>query len=277
MRSPAILADDEAKSSQSSSTINNSTSAADLPQAAVETLGVEASGLYAQFASCESAKQLDANPRLIWERYGAGKLSDREASHPAACIEGRRPHRRFSAAKPVGAGGQRRLSRFLPRRPQRSPDRKASRERRRMLGGSSALPENLRHHFTEGQRSVLCILAGEIKRHGFCDLPIDKLAALAGVCRTTVQTAFHEARRLGLIRISERPRPGRKNLPNIVEIVSREWRTGSSAPASASRIGSKPVKTGGPTKSTDQERKLLGDELSVRQGHPAPRMATSPH
>jgi hypothetical protein len=70
-----------------------------------------------------------------------------------------------------------------------------------MLGGSSALPHNLRHHYTEGQRSVLCIVAGEVKRHGICDFPIDKIAALAGVCRTTVQTALHAARRLGHITI----------------------------------------------------------------------------
>ena len=66
-----------------------------------------------------------------------------------------------------------------------------------MLGGSSALPDNLRHFYTEGLRAVLCIVAGEVKRHGVCDLPNDQIAALAGVCRTTVQTAMHEARLLG--------------------------------------------------------------------------------
>jgi hypothetical protein len=75
----------------------------------------------------------------------------------------------------------------------------------------------------EGQRAVLCIVAGEIKHRGLCDLPIDKIAALAGVCRTTVQTTIHEARRLGHIKITERPIPGRKHLPNVVEIASAEW------------------------------------------------------
>lgn len=36
------------------------------------------------------------------------------------------------------------------------------------------MPPNLRHHYTEGQRAVLCIIAGEVKHHGICDLPIDK-------------------------------------------------------------------------------------------------------
>src|SRR6266576_2917693 len=118
-----------------------------------------------------------------------------------------------------------RISRFVPRQRQRSPDRKASRDRRRMFGGSSALPDGLRQYYSEGQRAVLCIVAGEIKRHGVCDLPIDKIAALAGVSRTTTQTTMHEARRLGHIKITERPQRGRKSLTNVVEIISPEWLT----------------------------------------------------
>jgi hypothetical protein len=38
-----------------------------------------------------------------------------------------------------------------------------------------------------------------------------------------VPDAFHEARRLGLIKITERPVPGHKNLPNRVEVISPEW------------------------------------------------------
>ncbi len=114
-------------------------------------------------------------------------------------------------------------TRFTPRQRPRSPDRKASRERRRMLGGSGVLPANLRCHYTLGMMAVLCIIAGEVKHHGVCDLPIDKIAALAGVCRTTVQTTLHEARRLLHIEVRERPRPGRKHLPNEVRIISREW------------------------------------------------------
>jgi hypothetical protein len=114
-------------------------------------------------------------------------------------------------------------TRFMPRQRPTSPDRRASLERRRRLGGSGVLPANLRHHYTLGQMSVLCIIAGEVKHHGICDLPIDKIAALSGVCRTTVQTTLHEARRLLHIEVIERPRPGRKHLPNEVRIISSEW------------------------------------------------------
>jgi len=132
-----------------------------------------------------------------------------------------------------------RAIRLLPRQRPRSPDRQASRDRRRQLGGSSALPDTLRRYCTEGQRAALCAIAGEIKHHGVCDLPIDKIAALAGVCRTTVQTTLHEARRMGHIKITERPVRGRKSLTNLVEILSKEMaRLDRSRTIGTSPIGS---------------------------------------
>jgi hypothetical protein len=233
-----------------------------------------ARALYENVNACQTPDQLDAVARLIWERYGAGTVNDDEASYLASCIERRRPlSRRTSTGKFATIGKMNgRISRFLPRQRQRSPDRRASRDRRRMLGGSSALPDNLRHHYTEGQRSVLCIIAGEIKRHGVCDLPIDKIAALAGVCRTTVQTAMHEARRLHHIKITERPQPGRKSLPNIVEIVSREWLTWIKRGPSAARfIGSNPLNLVSTTKSKDLSKKGLGKESECFNGHGPPQ------
>jgi len=84
----------------------------------------------------------------------------------------------------IGLTANRAFSRFTPRQRPTSPNRRASLERRRKLGGSGVLPECLRHHYTLGQMAVLAIIAGEVKHHGICDLPIDKIAALAGVCRT---------------------------------------------------------------------------------------------
>src|SRR6202043_527894 len=113
----------------------------------------------------------------------------------------------------------------------------------------SALPDNLRHYYTEGQRSVLCVIAGEIKRHGVCDLSIEEIAARAGVCRTTVQTTQHEARRLGHLTIIERPRRGCKSLTNLVRISSPEWLTWLRRGPSAARLtGSKSVKMASTTK-----------------------------
>jgi hypothetical protein len=107
----------------------------------------------------------------------------------------------------------------------------------------------------------MCILAGEIKRHGVCDLPIDKVAALAGVCRTTVQNAMHQARLLGHITIKERPRRGRKSLTNIVRISSLAWLSWiKRAPSAAQFIGSNPVKTVSPTRSTEIRKKEASNE-----------------
>jgi hypothetical protein len=66
-------------------------------------------------------------------------------------------------------------------------------------------------------------VARQCQRHGPCTLPIDAIAALAGVCRTTAQNALREARRLGLLLIEERRRRRQKNLTNIVTVVSPEW------------------------------------------------------
>jgi hypothetical protein len=143
-----------------------------------------------------------------------------------------------------------------------------------MLGGSAVLPDHLRHHYTEGERSVLCIVAGEVKHHGICDLPIDKIAALAGVCRTMVQNTMHEARRLGHIKITERPQPGRKNLPNVIEIISPEWRAWMRRGPSAHRpIGSNSLIIMSTTKNTYKKKyrkKGATDEEERRRGHGPP-------
>jgi hypothetical protein len=205
---------------------------------------------------------LDETRRALWSAYGAGKIGDHESTYLQSLIDRRRPLRHAAlSAKPVVRFAGRLSSRFTPRQRQRSPDRKASRDRRRMLGGSSALPDNLRHHYTEGQRAVLCIVAGEVKRTGVCDFPIDKIAALAGVCRTTVQTTLHEARRLLHIKITERPQLGRKNLPNLIEVISREWRTWiRRGPSASGRIGSNFVKMVNPTKNTDSRKRAAEEE-----------------
>ena len=203
--------------------------------------------------------QLDEAGKLVQQGNCAGAISDVEAIDLATLIQSRRPPNRHTGpeyATQIGRTSGRVFSRFVSRQRQRSPDREASRGRRRMLGGSSALPDDLRRHYTEGQRSVLCVIAFKIKRHGFCDDPIDALAAQAGVGRTTVQTTLHEARRLGHISVTERPRRGEKNLTNIVRICSREWLAWlSRGPSAARLIGSKSVKMVSTTKSIDLRKK----------------------
>jgi hypothetical protein len=240
---------------------------------AQQTLGATAATIYAGVNSCGGPDQLDAMARLLWKGCSEGKITDGEATYLSSVIERRRPlhHTAPQHAKPFGGIAGRLCGRFTPRQRQRSPDRKASRDRRRVLGGSSVLPSDLRQFYTEGQRSVLCVIVGEVKRHGVCDLPTDKIAALAGVGRTTVQTTLHEARRLHHVRITERPQRSHKNLPNVVEIISPRWRTWiRRAPSAARLIGSNSSKMASPTKSTDLKKKAA-DEKKPKETNHTPR------
>src|SRR4051812_6021356 len=86
--------------------------------------------------------------------------------------------------------------------------------------------------------AVLRIVGDEGRHHGPCARCVDEIAARAGVCRRMVQAALREAARLGLLTIEERRREGRRNLPNVVRIVAKEWTTwlargGRSNPRSA--------------------------------------------
>jgi hypothetical protein len=160
--------------------------------------------------------------------------------------------------KPAKAPSQKamRSSRFLPRPRKRlltDEDRIGRRNRKRMLGGSSALPDTIRHLYTEGERAVLCVVAGEVKRQGICDLSIDEIADRAGVRRTTVQNTMHEGRRQRHLEIIERPRRGAKSETNIVKIISAEWRQWiKRAPSAAQRIGSKFSKNVSTSESMDK-------------------------
>src|SRR3954447_21336413 len=124
--------------------------------------------------------------------------------------------------KPVGIRPGR-PSLFLPRRLQRPPQRPVAIARRRHLAASGPMPPALACKFTVSELAVLRIVGDEVRQHGCCDRCVDELAARAGVCRRMVQNALREAARLGLLTIEERRREGRRNLPNVVRIVSKEW------------------------------------------------------
>lgn len=126
--------------------------------------------------------------------------------------------RPLDAAAPI-----KKFAKRAPRRYQRSPDREASRRRRRELARDGHMPPDVRSRYTEGEAAVLRIVAGEVRLKGYCDWPIDKIAALAGVCRTTCQNAMREAIWLRHASIERRPVKGRKSDTNIVRIISREW------------------------------------------------------
>jgi len=208
-----------------------------------------AAALYTAIAAATGSENLADLASMLWRGYGEGAINDDDAAFLQSYIDRRRPPGSSASrnapglpvGKFVGRAIQRAYGRFMPRRRRvlTEEQKLAARDRRRTLGSSSVMPPDLRCQYTEGERAVLAIVAGEVKATGNCDLPIGKIAALAGVCRTTVQNALHEARRLGHINITERPQPGRKSLTNIVHIVSAEWLTWMKRGPTAHRPGSK--------------------------------------
>jgi hypothetical protein len=103
----------------------------------------------------------------------------------------------------------------------RSPE---SMERRRRWAASGCLPPALAAQFTLAETAVLALVAAEVRKRGACTLTIGHLAAVAGVCPTTVRNALREAEARSLLRIEERRLTGWRNAPNRVTVTSPEWR-----------------------------------------------------
>jgi hypothetical protein len=168
----------------------------------------------------ELRRAVEASPRvelpkvaqLLWRAYAAGQVTEAEASEISERIETR---------KTMPAAQERAPRRRVGSRP-RSPE---SMERRRRWAYSNRLPRQLKASFTVGELAVLAVVAAEVERGGVCTLPNDKIAAIAGVCRSTVKNALREARVRGLVSIEERRKTPRYNAPNIVRIIAPEWRS----------------------------------------------------
>jgi hypothetical protein len=103
------------------------------------------------------------------------------------------------------------------------------------------MPPALACKFTVSELAVLRIIGDEVRQHGCCDRCVDELAARAGVCRSMVKNAIREAARLGLLTVQERRREGRRNLPNVVRIVSKEWTSWLARGGRASRPAAEPL------------------------------------
>jgi hypothetical protein len=165
--------------------------------------------------------RLDHLSRSIWQGLAAGAGADDAAPALAEHLHARRGILR-GEIKPVGLPLGR-PSIFPPRRVQRAPQRPVAIARRWHLAASGPMPPALACKFTVSELAVLRIVGDEVRQHGHYDRCVDEIAARAGVCRRMVQNALREAARLGLVTIEERRREGRRNLPNVVRIVSKEW------------------------------------------------------
>lgn len=162
---------------------------------------------------------LDEVARLMWRAVAEGQLSETDAEAAGAAVEARRsvlrsPYMKPASSKPPAA-----------RRVPTSPHRAASLHRKRRVASSGSLPPSLAAHFTTGELAALSIVVGLARQHGVCDAPIDKIAAMAGISRSTVKNALRLARRMGLLTVKERRHRGQKSDTNVVQIISGEWLT----------------------------------------------------
>ena len=168
-------------------------------------------------ASAKSCPDLDHISRLLWKGYGDGLVTDSAAEAITTVIEARRLV--FGSRRPLQPSSP---ALAAPKRP-RTANRQASLERRRKAATSGLVPSRLAAHFTIGELAVLAVVAGEVKRRGLCEWPLDRIAALAGVCRTTAQNALRQAKKLNLLTVTERRYRGRASGFNTVRITDALW------------------------------------------------------
>jgi GTP-sensing pleiotropic transcriptional regulator CodY len=71
-------------------------------------------------------------------------------------------------------------------------------ERCRRWAASGRLPPGLAARFTLAEQAVLSLLAAESVRRKDCRLAVEHIAAIVGVCRSTVKNAVRKTRKLGL-------------------------------------------------------------------------------
>ncbi|MTV16235.1 MULTISPECIES: hypothetical protein [Bradyrhizobium] len=129
----------------------------------MSALSTAAAAFYTFINAATSPEELNALLDALWRRHWpAGTFTGDEAQFLAEAIQKRKPDRGFVARSPIGELRARVSSRFTTRQRPRSSNRQASRDRRRTLGSSSSMPPAMRAMFTEGQRAVLAIVAGEI-------------------------------------------------------------------------------------------------------------------
>lgn len=174
-------------------------------------------GLVAEIGRVNRPEFLDALGQEIWKGLARARFSEDEAGRLSETLEAQRIALKANTAQRASTG--------LLKAPrlQRSPDKQRSLERRRKVAASGRMPPALACCFTIAEQAVLAIVASEVQRRGSCQMPIDKIAALAGCSRTTVQNALREASRLRLLNVSERRYRGRPSGYNVIRVVDAAW------------------------------------------------------
>lgn len=173
--------------------------------------------LSAAIGTARTTAMLDNAARLTWRGLAEGLIDDSTAERLSTATEARR-----MALREQGRTTPPKSARARPR-PCTSPDRARSISRRRRLAVSGAVPGAIAANFTTGEVAALTVIARECQRSGSCSWFMDKIAAVAGVSRTTARNALRQAQALGLVTVQERRWRGWRSDSNVIRIVSREW------------------------------------------------------
>lgn len=185
-------------------------------------LGMLAQQFHTAVTAARSRAGIDDISRLVWRALAEGHLNEIDAEAISVAVEARRASMRCRGAEAgyrpstSPAGG-------LARSHCRSPDRERSIRRRRSWVASGWMPPQLAAHFTPAEAAALAVVAEEVRRNGRCEFPLDKIAAVAGVSRSSVRNALRSARLLGLVSVMERRHRGARSETNVIAIVSAEW------------------------------------------------------
>ena len=162
--------------------------------------------------------ELQEFQKVIWAAHGRGELDDDTATRLDAAA-------RYRRSKLTASSTRNKSTNHSPPKKARvrSPDRARSLRRRRELAATSPLPPKLSGGFTTSQLAVLAVVCSDVQGFGTCRAPLDAIAARAGVSKTTARNAIQAAEFGRLLAIEYRPRPGRKSLTNVVQIISKSW------------------------------------------------------
>lgn len=171
--------------------------------------------------SADRSDQLDAIARTLWQAHGTGALDDNAATSVAAAIDARRLA--LAGKRTLGHQNSTALRTILSRaqdRAQLDADRKDNRRTRRIRRAlSGRVPGDIAEALagiTAAIAAVFDVIGCELAARRCCDLPIGKIAALAGVCRSTVKNAIRLARAAGLLDVVERRVSRFRNATNLI-------------------------------------------------------------
>jgi hypothetical protein len=179
---------------------------------------------FAGAIDCAHFTEIASLQSTLWKAHAAGHLTDDQAQGFAEQLAARKDtHNKArnnvtSFAKPGVTA-----LRAKAAKPQRSPDKQRSIERRRQLADAAPIPLEHRHKFTTCERAAVNVIAREIGRTGACVLPLARIAAQAGTCKERVRSAQKKMRDCGLAFTIERRRRGQKSLTNLTRALAKGW------------------------------------------------------